>query len=113
MQIHIANCFKYLGSQVAADGGCEIDVGHRMKEWHKALEATKSALLNGALGLNAKKCLNNGIIVPTGLCLAEAWGMRRVERRKMNVLEMKCFRSLVRESQTDGAKNEEVRGNLE
>ena len=26
------NCFKYLGSQVAADGGCERDVVHRMNE---------------------------------------------------------------------------------
>ena len=26
------DCFKYLGSQVAADGGCERDVVHRMIE---------------------------------------------------------------------------------
>ena len=26
------NCFKYLGSQVSADGGCERDVVHRMNE---------------------------------------------------------------------------------
>ena len=25
-------CFRYMGSQVAADGGCERDVVHRMKE---------------------------------------------------------------------------------
>ena len=24
------DCFKYLGSQVAVDGGCERDVVHRM-----------------------------------------------------------------------------------
>ena len=26
------DCFKHLGSQVAADGGCERDVGHRMNK---------------------------------------------------------------------------------
>ena len=26
------DCFKYMGSQVAADGGCERDVVHRMNE---------------------------------------------------------------------------------
>ena len=26
------DCFKYLGSQVAADGGCERDVVHRINE---------------------------------------------------------------------------------
>ena len=27
-QLEEVNCFKYLGSQVAADGGCEGDVVH-------------------------------------------------------------------------------------
>ena len=26
------DCFKYFGSQAAADGGCERDVVHRMNE---------------------------------------------------------------------------------
>ena len=30
------DCFKYLGSQEAADGGCERDVVHRMNEWYRA-----------------------------------------------------------------------------
>ena len=30
------DCFKYLGSQVAADGGCERDVVYRMNEEYKA-----------------------------------------------------------------------------
>ena len=29
------DCFKYLGSQVAADGGCEMDVVHRMNEGYR------------------------------------------------------------------------------
>ena len=32
-------------------------------------------------------------IVPTALYRAEAWGMRSAERRKVNVLQMKCLRS--------------------
>ena len=38
------DCFKYLGSQVAADGGCERDVVHRMNEDYRAWRG------------NAKKC---------------------------------------------------------
>ena len=30
------DCFKYLGSQMAVDGGCEKDVVHRMNEEYKA-----------------------------------------------------------------------------
>ena len=32
------DCFKYLGSQAAADGGCERDVVHRMNEGYRAGE---------------------------------------------------------------------------
>ena len=35
------NCFKYLGSELAADGGCERNVGHRMNEGYRAWGAQK------------------------------------------------------------------------
>ena len=35
------DCFKYLGSQVAADGGCERDVVYRMNEGYRAWGALK------------------------------------------------------------------------
>ena len=89
------DCFKYLGSQVAADGGCERDVVHRINEGYRAWGVLKSVLSNRGLGIKAKKCLYERVIVPTVLYRAEAWGMRSAERRKVNVLEMKCLRSLV------------------
>ena len=59
--------------------------------------------------LSAKKCLYEGVIVPTALYGAEACGMRSAERRKVNVLEMKCLRSLVGVSRMDRVWNEKVR----
>ena len=87
------DCFKYLGSQVAADGGCERDVVHRMNEGYRDWGALKSILSNRGLGIKAK--LYEGVILPTALYGAEAWGVRSAARRKVNVLEMKCLRSLV------------------
>ena len=54
-------------------------------------------------------CLYEGVIVPTALYGAEAWGMRSAERRKVNILEMKCLRSLVGVSRMDRVRNEDVR----
>ena len=99
----------YLRSQVVADEGCEMDVVHRMNEWYRAWGALKSVLSNRGLGIKAKKCLYEGVIVPTALYGAEAWGMRSAERRKSNVLEIKCLRSLVVVSRMDRVRNEEVR----
>ena len=33
--LHEVDCFKYLGSKVAADVGCERDVLHRMNEGYR------------------------------------------------------------------------------
>ena len=94
---------------MAADGGCERDVVHRMNEGYRAWRELKSVQSNRGLWIKAKKCLYEGIIVPTALYGAEAWGMRSAERRKVNVLEMKCLRSLVVVSRMDRVRNEEVR----
>ena len=69
----------------------------------------ESELSNRRPGIKAKKCLYEGVIAPTALYGAEAWGMRSAERRKVNVLEMKCSRSLVGVSRMDGVRNEEKR----
>ena len=66
-----------------------------MNEGYRAWGALESVLSNRGLGIKAKKCLYEGVIVPTALYRTETWGMRSAERRKVNVLEMKCLRSLV------------------
>ena len=40
-QLEEVDCFKYLGSQVVAAGGCERDVLHRMNEGYRAWGALK------------------------------------------------------------------------
>ena len=67
----------------------------------------KSVLSNIGLGIKAKKCLYERVIVPMTLHGADAWGMRSAERRKVNVLEIKCLRSfLVGVSRMDKGRNE-------
>ena len=98
---------------MAADRGCESYVVHRMNEGYRAWGALKSVLSNRGLGIKAKKCLYEGVIVPTALNGAEAWRMRNAKRRKVNVLEMKCLRSLVGVSRMDRIRNEELEAGIE
>ena len=69
----------------------------------------KSLLRNRGFGIKDMNCLYEGVIVPMALYGAEACGVRSAERRKVNVLEMKCLRSLVGVSRMDRGRNEEVR----
>ena len=75
------DCFKYLDSQVAVDEGCEREVAHRMNEEYRAWGALKSVLSNRGLGIKAKKCLYEGVIVPTA-CTEQKHGVREVLREK-------------------------------
>ena len=52
----------------------------------------KSVLSNRGLGIKAKKSIYEGVIVPTASYGAEARSLRNNERRKVNVLEMKCLK---------------------
>ena len=80
-----------------------------MNKRYRAWGAVKSVLSNRGLVIKAVKCLHDVVIVPTAFYGAEAWGMRSAERRKMNVLEMKCLRTLAGVSRMDRVRNEEVR----
>ena len=82
---------------------------HTMNEGYRVWGALKSVRSNRGLGIKAKKCLNEGVIVTTAL-----YGIVRsilfiAERMKLNVLEMKCLKSLVGVSRMDRVGNEEVR----
>ena len=85
------------------------DVVYRMNEGYRAWKALKSVLSNRGLGIKTKKCICEGVSIPKALYGAEACGMSTVERRKVNVLEMKCWRSLVGVSRMDKVGNEQVR----
>ena len=65
-------------------------------------------LHSGNRGRTNITAYNSGVIIPTALYEAKSWGMRSAERRKLNVLEMKCLRSLVGVSRTDRVRNEEA-----
>ena len=46
-----------------------------MNEGYRAWGPLKSVVSNRRLGVKAKKCLHEGVIVPTALYGGEAWGI--------------------------------------
>ena len=101
--------FKYLGSVIAANGGVEADVRHRVNEGYKVLGALAGVMKNRGLGMNAKKVLYEKVVVPIVMYGSESWGMKITERQKLNVFEMKCLRSMTGVSRLDRVRNEVVK----
>ena len=73
------------------------------------LGTLKSLPSNRGLEINANICLNGGVIKPTALYEEEACGMISAKSRKMNILQMKCMKSLMEMLQINRVRNEEVR----
>ncbi len=87
-------CFKYLGSHVAVDGGIQGEVKFRMNEVGKVCGGMKRVFKCKLLGMSAKRRLYEGVVVPTALYGAEIWNMGAAERKRWNVMEMRCLRSM-------------------
>ncbi len=53
-----------------------MEVGHRVKEASKCLGGMISVLHTRGLGMNTKRRLYEGVVVPTALYGAETWNVR-------------------------------------
>ena len=79
-----------------------------MSTGHTQCSTSQYITIGGTILKESDDLYKLEIIVPTSLHGAEAWGMISADRRKVNVLEMKCLRSLVGVSRLDRVKNGEV-----
>ena len=58
-----------------------------------------------SIGMNVKRRLYEGIVVPTGLYGAETWNLGAAEKRRLNVTEMRCLRSMCGVTCMDRVRN--------
>ncbi len=66
-------------------------------------------LRNRALGMKAERRLYEGVVIPTAVYGAETWNVRKSERKRLDVFEMRCLGSMVGITRMDRVKNKEVR----
>ena len=101
--------FRYLGSIVGKNGGVSEDVISRVNEGAKVSGAMNRIWRVRSLGVNVKRMMYERIVVPTVLYGAETWGLNVREKRRLNVMEMKCLRSICGVTIRDRIRNEEIR----
>ena len=101
--------FKYLGSCFSNDGGVKEDVSMRVGEGMKTFGAMKRLWNVRSVNVRAKRELYERVVVPTVMYGSEAWGLRVKERRKLDVMEMRCLRSMCGVTRMDRLRNEVVR----
>ena len=86
------DCFEYLGSIVSKNGGVVEDVIGKVNEGAKVSGAMSRIWKVGSFGINVKRITYEKIVVPTVVYGAETWCLNAREKRRLNVIEMKCLR---------------------
>ena len=94
---------------MARNGEIEEEVKYRVGEAGKVMGGMKKVWKNRDLGMSTKKGLYESVIVPTALYAAETWGMKTADKQRLDVLEMRCLRSMCGVTRWDRLRNEEVR----
>ena len=49
------------------------------------------------------------VVVPTALYAADTWGMKADDKKRLDVMEMRCLRSMCGVTRWDRLRNEEIR----
>ena len=91
--------FKILSGYFSTDGGPQEYVMRRVDEGVKKIGAAKNKLYDR-------------VVVPTVAYIAETWAMMMKETRNLDVMEVKCMRSMSGLTRKGRWRNEEVNRKL-
>lgn len=94
--IEVVNRFAYLGSIIENNGGCEAEVQHRIQITRSAMGRLKRIWADSAVSKALKIRLVNTLVFSVFLYGSETWSLRQADRKRIDALEMWCWRRLLR-----------------
>lgn len=99
--LNIANCevvqrYTYLGSTISNVGGCEDEIKRRCAITRSAVERLGKIWKDRRITKNTKVRLMKSLVFPIFLYGAETWSLKLQDRRKIDALEMWCWRRLLK-----------------
>ncbi|CAH2243910.1 jg18573 [Pararge aegeria aegeria] len=97
----IANCevvqsYVYLGALVSNNGSCIDEIKRRMAISRSAMDKLQKIWRNRNITKATKIRLVRALVLPIFLYASETWTLRESEKKKIDVLEMWCWRRMLR-----------------
>ena len=111
-KLETVTSFKYLGS-VITDEGSEPEILSRIAQATAALTRLKPVLIDKSISLSSKIRLMRSLVTFIFLCACESWTLTAKLQRRIQAMEMKCYRKTLRISYKDHVTNEEVRAKIQ
>ena len=104
--------FKYLGS-VITDEGSKPDIPSRIAQTTAALTRLKPVWDDRSVSLSSKMRLMRSLITFIFLYACESWTLAAELQRRIQAMEMRCYREILHISYKDHVTNEEVRAKIQ
>ncbi|WP_419592655.1 hypothetical protein, partial [Thiolapillus sp.] len=104
--------FKYLGS-VITDEGSKPEILSRIAQTTTALTRLKPVWIDKSISLSSKIRLMHSIVTSIFLYACESWALTAELQRRIQAMEMRCYRKILHISYKDHVINEEVHAKIQ
>ena len=108
MKLETVTRFKYLGP-VITDEGSKPEILSRIAQTTAALTRLKPVWNNRIISLSSKIRLMRSLVTSIFLYACESWALTAELERRIQAMEMSCYRKILRISYKDHVTKEEVR----
>ena len=92
----------FLGSKITVDGDCSHEIRRRFFLGRKAMTNLDSVLKNRDITLPTKAHIVKVMVFPVVMYGCESWTVKKAERRRIDAVELWCWKRLLRVPWTEG-----------
>ena len=100
--------FIFLGSKITADGDCSHEIKRRLLLGRKVMTNLDSILKSRDIGSSTMIHLVKAMVFPVVMYGCESWTIRKAEHRRIDALELGCWRRLLRVPWTARRSNQSI-----
>ena len=111
-KLETVTSFRYLGS-VVSDEGSKPEVLSGIAQTTAALTSMKLLWDDRNISLSSKIRLMCSFVTSIFMYACESWSLTAELQRRIQTMEMKCYRKILRISYRDHVTNEEVRARIQ
>ena len=104
--------FIFLGSKITADGDCSHEIKRCLLLGRKVMKNLDSILKSRDITLPTKVHLVEAMVFPVVMYRCESWTLKKAEHRRIDVVELWCWRRLLRVPWTARRSNKSILGEI-
>ena len=111
-KLEIVTSFKYLGSVITYEGS-KPEILSRIAQTTAALTMLKPVWIDKSISVSSKIRLVHSLVTPIFLFACESWTLTAELQRRIQAMEMRCYRKVLHISYKDHVTDEEIRAKIQ